>query len=75
MVLDIKNSRFDDFLTFWVLEPRISSFYYTKLFQINQGKSGNILGKYYLWKYDNQNFRNFRNLGNLRSSFFEFLKF
>ena len=45
MVLDIKNSRFDDFLTFWVLEPRISSFYYTKLFHINQGKIREHPGK------------------------------
>ena len=45
MVLDIKNSRFDDFLTFWVLEPRISSFYYTKLFQINQGEIREHPGK------------------------------
>ena len=41
MALNIKKSRFDDFLTFLVLEPRISSFYYTNFKQIkkNQGSS------------------------------------
>ena len=45
MALDIENSTFHEFLTFWVREARISSFYQTRILQKNQEKSGNSPGK------------------------------
>ena len=61
MALDINNSRFNDFLACWVLEPRISSFYCTKLLQINQGKFREHLGGNII--YGNMRFKVFKKIG------------
>ena len=37
-------STFHELLTFWALEARISSFYYTRILLKNQEKTGNIPG-------------------------------
>ena len=60
MALDVNISRFQHFLTFWVQEPCISSFYDTKCFKEvkkNLGTSWGNMGKYFPWKSETQIFR------------------
>ena len=61
---------------FLALEARISPFYYTRILELNQEKSGNIPGKngklFFSKKFETQKFQNF---GNLSLPIFEFLKF